>query len=371
MALNERMSMTNTRPTKLAPWALALSLTAHALLIAPQLHFTALSIDEEPKVVKVSLVMLPKLQPSTPPTPNKPVKPTKQKKKPLPPPVATPQPTMDVSAENIVAVSAEPPPYSPSATSIAAAEASGIPAETKEDIAPAPSPSAETAPPPVPDTKPPLHLPPVNVEIEFALLKGTNGLKVGRATHTWQITNDTYVIRNIIEATGIFSLARPGQLVQTSQGKITADGLAPEHFTDQRGKSADRTFSAQFDRQQQTLTYGRASEMTTVPLPPQTQDLLSFVYQFTLHAPFTEAVQFSMTNGRKIGSYTYQVIGEETLETGLGKLQTLHLSKVHQPADEGAEVWLAKDHQYLPVKIRLTDKKGGVAEQIVTAIRTR
>lgn len=365
--------MTDIRSTKLAPSAFVLSLAAHILLIAPQLHFTALSFDE-PKIVRASLVTLPKLHPNTPSAPAKPVKPAKQKKS-APPSVATPQPSADTAgAENIPAASSTPPPSSPSTTSIAAAEASGIPAETQEENTPVPAPlisTTETIPTPAQDTKPVLQLPPVNVEIEFALYKGTNGMKVGRATHTWQITNDTYVIRNVIEATGIFVMLKPGQLTQTSQGKITADGLEPDNFSDQRGQSADKIFNAQFDRQHQTLTYGRASEMTTVSLLPQTQDQLSFVYQFALHAPFTGTVQFAMTNGRKIGTYTYQVIGEEILETELGKLQTLHLGKVHQPNDENAEVWLAKDHQYLPVKIRLTDKEGGVAEQIVTAIRTK
>ncbi|MBI3771144.1 MAG: DUF3108 domain-containing protein [Gammaproteobacteria bacterium] len=362
------MSMTDLHPTKLSPWAFVLSLAAHFFLIAPQLHFTALSFDE-PKIIKASLVALPKLQPVMPSTSAKPVNPAKQKKGAPPPPVATHQPAMNTAgAENISPV-AEPPPSSPSATSIAAGEASGIPAVAKEE--PKPAPSAGTTPTPAQETKPIPHPSSVNVEIEFALYKGTNGLKVGRATHTWQITNDTYLIRNVIEATGIFAMIRSGQLVQTSQGKVTGSGLEPDVFSDQRGPMADNIFSSLFDRQHQTLTYGRASEMTTVALPPQTQDQLSFIYQFVLQAPFTGTVQFSMTNGRKVDTYAYQVIGEETLETGLGKLQTLHLSKVRQPNEDGAEAWLAKDHQYLPVKIRLTDRNGGVAEQIVTAIRAK
>lgn len=366
------MRMTGIRSTKLAPWALILSLALHFSLFAPQLHFAVLSFDE-PKIVKASLVTLPKLQPNRPSAPIKSVKSAKQKKKKSapPPPVATPQPSTDtVGAENIAPAASEPPPSPPSATSIAAAEASGIPVETKEENTPV-TPTTEITPTPAPDTKPAPHLPPVNVEIEFALYKGINGMKVGKATHTWQITNDTYVIRNVIEATGIFSMIRSGQLVQTSLGKITGNGLEPDNFTDQRGESADKIFTAQFDRQHQALTYGHASEMTTVSLPPHTQDQLSFIYQFALYAPFTGTVSFSMTNGRKIGTYTYQVIGEETLETELGKLQTLHLGKVRQPNDENAEAWLAKDHHYLPVKIRLTDRKGGVAEQIVTAIRAK
>lgn len=370
--------MTTTRPTKITPWALVLSLAAHFLLLAPQLNFAAMTTLDEPKIVKASLIILPKLQPNASPTTTKPTKPAKPKKV-TPPPAAAPQSPVDVTAEeNVPPISSVPPLSSPSATSIAAAEQSGItPSPRKEERSPTPDPIPTPEPTPAPTTEaahddtPALHPLPVDIEIVFALYKGTNGLKVGRATHHWQIENGRYNIRNVIEATGIFSIIAPGQMVQTSQGKVTANGLEPEFFSDQRGPSEDKTFSSQFDREHQTLTYGRASDMTTVSLPPETQDLLSLAYQLSLRAPFTGIVQLSMTNGRKVGPYRYQVIGEEILETELGKLQTLHLSKVHQPGDEGADVWLAKDHQYLPVKIRLTDRKDGVAEQIVTAIRAK
>ena len=194
-------------------------------------------------------------------------------------------------------------------------------------------------------------------------------MKVGRVVHTWQISDGHYIITNAMEATGVFALIRPGILAQNSQGRITVNGLEPESFWDQRGQEADMTFNAQFDYQKKIVIYGRGQEITTSPLPPGTQDLLSFVYQFALRAPFTGTMQFSMTNGRKLDSYTYQVVGEEMIETGLGKLRTLHLSKVHQPSDDGVDVWLAADHQYLPVKIRLTNNNGDVLEQVVQGIR--
>ena len=108
---------------------------------------------------------------------------------------------------------------------------------------------------------------------------------------------------------------------------------------------------------------------TTARLPPGIQDLLGFVYQFALQSPFSGTVHFHMTNGKKLDTYAYQVMGDEMLDTAQGSLRTLHLSKVRQPNEEWVDIWLATDHQYLPVKIRLTGKEGSVAEQVVSAIR--
>jgi len=39
--------------------------------------------------------------------------------------------------------------------------------------------------------------------------------------------------------------------------------------------------------------------------------------------------------------------------------------------EEKTEVWLASDYQYLPVRIRKTEKDGTVIEQIAADIQTR
>ena len=52
-------------------------------------------------------------------------------------------------------------------------------------------------------------------------------------------------------------------------------------------------------------------------------------------------------NGKKLRDYTYEVRGEETLDTALGPLRTLHLVRVAS-GDERFEIWLAIDRHYLP-----------------------
>jgi hypothetical protein len=323
--------------------ALALSIAAHLwLLFTPRIHF---SFDEHAAttVIEARLANTPppavvaaaKTRPAAPPKRRLP------EPQSVPPPQTTPAP--ETPAPPVEEAAAPPEPAQP------------------EEEAP-----TETPQPAPPD--PAGHMPAL-AEIAFALHKGEDGLKVGKVVHTWQIVNDGYVISSVTEATGIFSWIKPGRLVQTSQGRLSARGLEPEYFWIQRGQSADTTESAQFDRRNNTLTYGSGAERRAVPLPDRAQDLLSFVYQLAFNAPQTGAIQLFITNGRKLDSYDYGVVSEETLDTPLGKLKTLHLRKIRSAGEDGVDIWLGTDYRYLPVKVRLTDKDGDSVEQVASEVR--
>jgi hypothetical protein len=58
-------------------------------------------------------------------------------------------------------------------------------------------------------------------------------------------------------------------------------------------------------------------------------------------------------------------LGEEEIETPAGRFRTLHLRAM---TDNVTEVWIALDHDRLPVKIRFTDKKGDSFEQVATEL---
>lgn len=229
-------------------------------------------------------------------------------------------------------------------------------------------PRPEAAPEPKPVAEPEgADLLPKAVEIRYTLYKGRNGLAVGQTLHSWKLEGKQYTINNTMEATGLFTLFASGKHIQVSQGEVTAQGLKPASYQVQRGQ-ADRTDNALFDWQAMSLTLGAAGETRTVRLPEKTQDLLSFLYQLAFAPPQGGATELYITNGRKLDRYGYVPNGEETLETPMGPLKTLRISKVHNPGEEGTEIWLATEYHYLPVKIRHIDKSGDSAEQVATAI---
>ncbi|TCV81247.1 DUF3108 domain-containing protein [Sulfurirhabdus autotrophica] len=344
------MNLTSrTAISKKIVWALVLSIVVHLLLwYGPQIHLPFNQIESAPLDVRLVLPQKPVPAEITKPKIN-----TKQSSRSKPP---TPRILKPAPSEAIAEA-----PQPPIAEDVS---------RESQPIKEAPEPVAQIEKPQQKIDAPyPL---PKQAEIHFNLYKGENGLNVGKVVQTWQIQNNRYSLTSVAQATGIFSLIKSGKFVQTSQGKLTDNGLEPDAFWIQRGQSADSTESAQLDHRNKTLTLSSAQNTTTLPLPDGTQDLLSFTYQIAANPPkIGQTLQLFITNGRKLDAYEYQVIGEELLELPQGKTKTLHLSKVHKPNEDGTDIWFGIEQYYLPVKIRFTDRDGGVAEQIASEIQIK
>ena len=326
--------------------ALLLSFLFHlAVLLGPAIE---LSTWQEPQALNVTL------QETPPPEPVPPVV------APRPPPRPKP-------------VKSAPPPIAP----VAISPEPG-PVAAPEPIANAPEPAAEPSPEPAPPP-PPIVQPPITARVEFpsriemvySVHRGDRGIKLGSTIHKWLIGGQQYLLTSTTEASGLFSLFFSGRYIMTSKGTITPEGLQPVSFWIQRGQSNDRTEFAEFDWDNKKLDYGKGNDRHQADIALGTQDQLSAFYQLALTAPHTSGLRFALTTGRKFHQYTYQFIGEELLDTALGKLKTIHLARVTSKVDsnEGTDIWLAIDYHYLPVRFRLGTRDGEVLDHLVTEIR--
>ncbi len=208
-----------------------------------------------------------------------------------------------------------------------------------------------------------------HVDTEFEVMRGNDKSAAGITRVSFNIDeNNRYSITSITQAKGLVSLFF-GNLTQKSEGSVTENGLKPDFYAYQYGNDAKKSQSANFAWDQNILHMHTAKGETTARLVAGTQDFLSFMYQFMFTAPL-DSMQITMTNGKRLRTYTYSFEGEETLSTKLGTLNTVHLLK-SRGDEEKTEIWLATDYQYLPVKIRKTEKDGTVIEQIATSLSTQ
>jgi hypothetical protein len=209
------------------------------------------------------------------------------------------------------------------------------------------------------------------LEMEYDVFRGIGGMKIGITRINYKSGADgSYHLRSETEAKGLAALILSDNLVQVSEGLVTDKGLQPAEFSYQ---FARKSRQAKFDWSSALLTQQTNKEETTVPLPAGTQDILSFMFQFMFVAPLQQ-MQLNITNGKKLNHYSYGFEGEETISSKLGDIRTLHISRTGQE-DAKDDLWLAldklsTDNEYLPIKIRKTEKDGSVIEQIVTRINT-
>lgn len=199
-----------------------------------------------------------------------------------------------------------------------------------------------------------------------------NGTPVAVMQETYTARDGSYQIVSETQAVGVLALLqrRPGRV--TSSGSVGERGLQPKSFEGTLGAGNTRRVQAAFDWTARTLTLIHDGNTETLPLPAGTQDRLSVMYQFLFLDPGRlDHLSFAMTNGRKLDQYQYGVGPDTALDTPLGRLAVVHLVKRLAPGDTATEIWLARDHGLMPVKMRITEDDGSRYEQTVARLEIR
>lgn len=341
------------RSVRLWGWALAASLLLHlGLLGGVAWRLPQWVSPPEPPPIDVQLVAAPAPVPAvaavSPPRRHMPPKPTAPRPVTHVPPPKPVAPPAEPEAEPVLEAAAPQAPADSSvASSVATIEAPPAPAESASDDVP-----------PVP-----LNALPPRIDLRFQV---HYGLASGEQTLVWVNDGEHYTLTSVVGATGLTGIFYRGRFVQTSRGLITPRGLQPEEFWDQRG---DRHSSARFDAAQGQITLmPEKGAPRHFAYQGTVQDALSLFFQFALTAPPPDGQQtYRVFNGKKLRDYAYEVRGEETLETALGTLRTLHLARVAD-SDGRFEAWLAIDRHYLPVRVLRSDDKGREMELRVQSI---
>jgi hypothetical protein len=212
--------------------------------------------------------------------------------------------------------------------------------------------------------RPPL---PKHAQLTFSINKGTSNFRIGETIHTLDIDNGRYVLRSATKTAGLARIFKSDELTQNSSGNYSQNGLQPELFTEERtDKLGTQRYAMELDHEAQRARFSNGVETA---LPPETQDMLSILYQ-PPPLRLIEVTSAYIGNGRKIERYEFEIATFEKIDTDLGQLLTVHLRKIHGPNEEGFEIWLAQEYRLLPVKIRFTEKNGEVSgEAVITDIR--
>jgi hypothetical protein len=278
----------------------------------------------------------------------------------------------------------QPPPPAPAAPRVAEAKpaakphpklakptllATGKPSPNAETVAPAPeNPPSEIAPE-LPSTveapvqEPAKPLLPAKGTMRFAIFYGTQGFQIGIAEHTWEFTADgRYHLSGMTRTSGLAALIKPLVFENESSGKLVAGGLQPDMYrTRKNGKDANE--NADFDWSATAVHLSRSGAVQPISLGAQ--DILSLNYQLAYLRHPEDGANVGVVTGKKYDRFTLDSLGEEEIDIPAGHFRTLHLRAM---GDTVTEIWIALDRHRLPVKIRYTDKKGDIFEQVATEI---
>lgn len=212
--------------------------------------------------------------------------------------------------------------------------------------------------------------PPQAVQAQYEL--SMNGTPIAVMQETFENSNGSYQAVSETQAIGVFALVqrRPGRV--TSSGEVGSNGLRPKTFDGTRGTGDARRVHADFDWAAGTLTMSHDGRNETAQLLPGAQDRLSVMYQFLFMDPARlRDLAFAMTNGRKLDQYRYSIGPDTAIDTPLGRMTVIHLIKQHAAGETATEIWLAREHRLMPVKMRIVEDDGKRYEQVISRLEIR
>ena len=160
-----------------------------------------------------------------------------------------------------------------------------------------------------------------------------------------------------------------GPYVYSSKGHTDRFGLAPEQYSEQRGRrAADITV---FDRTTKQLVYTRTPN--NQPLADGAQDRFSVVMQLSSLVRGTPDTykpgvvrQFSVADNDSNEIWPIETVGDENVQTGDGNVLARHFTRL--PRRDGdrrrLDIWLAPALGWLPVRILQTEPNGMQIEML-------
>jgi hypothetical protein len=181
----------------------------------------------------------------------------------------------------------------------------------------------------------------------------------GEGDLTWRHDGDSYDAKLEISAPLL------PKRTQHSTGRITAEGLAPQRFSDKtRSEEA-----AHFERDKGKVSF--SSNRPDAPLLAGAQDRLSVLLQLGAMiagnpAKFPPAATISIQTAstRDAEPWLFTVEHEEELQLPGGTVSTLKLLRnPRREFDQKVELWLAPSMDYVPVRLRLTQPNGDSVDQ--------
>ena len=209
---------------------------------------------------------------------------------------------------------------------------------------------------------------PSSFQAEFLLY--TKGMKVARMERQYTQSKDGhYEYRSETETTGLISLFRNDLILEVTNWMLEGNDIKPLHYSYSHTRTKkERQVTIDFDWGKGQITNSINGESWNMPVRPGILDKL--LYQFAIMRDLKQGkspISYVIADGGKIKTYTFQLIGEERLETPLGEFHTLKLTRDKPNSRRKTTLWCARELDYLPVRVENIESDGMKTVAIINA----
>ncbi len=205
----------------------------------------------------------------------------------------------------------------------------------------------------------------------FALTYAVN-YSIAKGNSTLALSSDGnghYTLQSITTAKGMAKLVASDPVTERAEFKINSDGsvqaLSYELNDGSEKEDEDINIRYDWDAGQAVIESNKGEEQK--PLTPETMD------QLIMQAAAIASVQagketfsfLQLKPGRDIDRYEYKKVGEETLNTDIGEIDTLKYSRGKPGSEKLTYFWFAPEHAYAPIRLERIKKGKTVFKGVI------
>lgn len=195
------------------------------------------------------------------------------------------------------------------------------------------------------------------------------GVSVGKVLRTLSRHDDgTYVYESQSHSSGVLAVFLKDRIVERSRWQVTDDTIRSiEYLYERSGGSKTRQVRLAFDWQNMVVINNVDGDPWKMPLSPGTMDKL--LYQLAVMRDLRAGKRklvYNVADGGKLKSYEFDIDGEETIETRIGKLKSIRVTRNRD--NRVTTIWCAAEYGYMPVQIEQYEDSHGLLRLTIESI---
>ena len=204
---------------------------------------------------------------------------------------------------------------------------------------------------------------------QYTVNKG--GIPIGEMTRTLnQQAGGRYNYESVTTASGLLSLLVKDKIIEQSLWDYHDGAIrALEYRYEKSGGKTPKKVQLIFDWDQRQVKNALDGEIRAMPVAKGLTDIL--LYQLVLMMDLKDGkkpLEYSIADKHKFKTYRFDITGEETLDTPLGKLKTVKVQRVPGPDKKTTLIWCAPSLDYLPVRIEQDEQDDGEFSMVIKSV---
>ncbi|MEE9159248.1 MAG: DUF3108 domain-containing protein [Gammaproteobacteria bacterium] len=210
------------------------------------------------------------------------------------------------------------------------------------------------------------HPLPQPFKITYALSR--HGINVGEMTRSLAVTGDNeYALQSLSKATGLIALFYKEQVFEETRWTYNEHAIHPLIYQYHRsGGKKIRDVTVEYDWTNGEIRNTSKDTPWRIALRPELFDNLLYQYMLMqdLNAGKRE-LSYQIVDGGRVKTYDIRLLGEEIIDTPLGKLHTVKLERQKPNSKRKTTLWCATALHYLAVRLEYLDKDGTVTTFLI------